>query len=256
MPREFYDKAFEGASTSNLHQGQDNLADAVAGFVFDSDERNIDRVGHRRWILSPGLREVGFGYAKGFVALKVLSKNGTDNRSELAYVAWLPSAKFRSRSSRRMRRGRSRWTRPRLADNWRSARDGVRVELTRARDGKVWRLGTDRRGGTPLWRSRHSAFHTASYSDQTTSGHCWTTTCSRYGSWPRRAAAGNFGALQGRLLQPRSEDHGDGREQKTTRPDNRFRMGNEGMGKKEVLPRITGKAARIFRKKYSSSRNP
>ncbi len=147
MPREFYDKAFEGASTSNLHQGQDNLGDAVSGWVFDSDEGNIDRVGHRRWVLSPGLREVGFGYAEGFTALKVFSRNGSLGRSEFAYMAWPPAGEI-PLSAFPLDAAWSFSIDPAaFGGQLRGSVDSIRVELTRERDGKAWKLGADQRAG-------------------------------------------------------------------------------------------------------------
>ncbi len=124
-----------------------SLSSAVAGFMFDSDEGNIDRVGHRRWILAPGLREVGFGYAEGFVALKVFSKNGSANRSGLAYIAWppvgeVPLSVFPSNAAWSFSMDPTAF-----GGQLGSARDSIRVELTRARGGKVWRFGADQRGG-------------------------------------------------------------------------------------------------------------
>lgn len=69
MSEEFYKLAFEGTSRSNLHQGQGTLVAAVDGFMDDSDPSNIDRVGHRRWIMNPEMLQTGFGYAEGFAAL-------------------------------------------------------------------------------------------------------------------------------------------------------------------------------------------
>ena len=40
---------------------------AVDSFMFDSDPGNIDRLGHRRWILNPAMKYTGFGQAGGFV---------------------------------------------------------------------------------------------------------------------------------------------------------------------------------------------
>ena len=88
MPRAFYDKGYAGTSTSNLTQGPADLPAAVKGFMDDSDPGNIDRLGHRRWVLSPGLDRVGFGRAKDYFALKVFSADGQSKDPSFAYVAW------------------------------------------------------------------------------------------------------------------------------------------------------------------------
>ena len=88
MPRAFYDKGYAGTSTSNLTQGPEDLAASVKVFMDDSDASNIDRLGHRRWVLSPALEKVGFGHAKDYFALKVFSADGESKDPSCAYVAW------------------------------------------------------------------------------------------------------------------------------------------------------------------------
>ena len=57
-----YELARSGASSSNLHAGHTNLAESVLSYMDDSDSSNIDRVGHRRWILNPSMGRTTFGY--------------------------------------------------------------------------------------------------------------------------------------------------------------------------------------------------
>lgn len=72
VPDDFFKLAYDGASHSNLHQGQSNLVSAVDGWMNDSDKTNIDRLGHRRWFLNPTMKEVGFGLYNGFAAAWVV----------------------------------------------------------------------------------------------------------------------------------------------------------------------------------------
>jgi hypothetical protein len=88
MPRAFYDKGYAGTSTSNLTQGPADLAASVKGFMDDSDPGNIDRLGHRRWVLSPSLDKVGFGNVKDYFVLKVFSTDGQSTGQSYSYVAW------------------------------------------------------------------------------------------------------------------------------------------------------------------------
>ena len=53
LPRDFYDKGYAGTTTSNLDQGGSDLSASVRDWMDDSDQGNIDRVGHRRWVLLP-----------------------------------------------------------------------------------------------------------------------------------------------------------------------------------------------------------
>ena len=69
LDKSIYDLGFLGASKSNLGMGYSSLADSVInvrnGYLGDSDDSNISRVGHRRWVLSPALNQIGFGYIPG-----------------------------------------------------------------------------------------------------------------------------------------------------------------------------------------------
>lgn len=58
---EQYEKGRKGAGESNLFSGLTEPAACVDGWMDDSDERNIDRVGHRRWCLNPAMGKSAFG---------------------------------------------------------------------------------------------------------------------------------------------------------------------------------------------------
>lgn len=69
LPDETYRLALDGCSQSNLAYGTATRGFGVDAYMDDSDERNIDRVGHRRWCLNPRLRRVGFGESGKFAAM-------------------------------------------------------------------------------------------------------------------------------------------------------------------------------------------
>jgi hypothetical protein len=75
MDDAFFKRAYAGCNESNIHRGQTSLVSAVRGFMDDSDGRNIALVGHRRWILKPGLKQVGFGHSGGFSTMHVNDKS-------------------------------------------------------------------------------------------------------------------------------------------------------------------------------------
>jgi hypothetical protein len=75
IPEADYKVAFNGTSKSNLAQGQPNLIRAVDSWMDDSDPSNIDRVGHRRWCISPRLGKTGFGAAGKFYAMHSLDQS-------------------------------------------------------------------------------------------------------------------------------------------------------------------------------------
>jgi hypothetical protein len=70
MPEKDYQYAYFATSHSNLHMGTNTtIANQVNGYMDDSDASNIDRVGHRRWCLNPGMLKVGFGKSGNFCAM-------------------------------------------------------------------------------------------------------------------------------------------------------------------------------------------
>lgn len=93
MSDKMYNDARQGASSSNLGMGYGSLAQSLAyGYMEDSDSGNIDRVGHRRWLLDPSLKKTGFGFAGEFTATYVSGDEFDFGRSFSGeYVAWPPA---------------------------------------------------------------------------------------------------------------------------------------------------------------------
>lgn len=70
VPKDFFEQGYESTSTSNLAQmwfdsEANQLSYSVDMYMVDSDSSNISRVGHRMWVLSPKISQIGFGLAKG-----------------------------------------------------------------------------------------------------------------------------------------------------------------------------------------------
>jgi hypothetical protein len=86
MDDAFFKLAYDGCNQSNLHQGQADIVAGLRGFMDDSDPSNIDRMGHRRWVLKPGLKKVGFGFAGGFTAMHVV--DGSRDVPNFDFVAF------------------------------------------------------------------------------------------------------------------------------------------------------------------------
>jgi hypothetical protein len=83
-----YKLAKFGASHSNLSMGS-GIVRSVDSYMHDSDASNIDRVGHRRWILFPPMLKTAFGGSGRYSAMRVMDKS----RSEIPdydYVAYPP----------------------------------------------------------------------------------------------------------------------------------------------------------------------
>lgn len=69
MSDEDYKLGKDGAGQSNLFSGRTEPAGCVDGWMDDSDPSNIDRVGHRRWILNPAMGTTAFGTEGKYAAM-------------------------------------------------------------------------------------------------------------------------------------------------------------------------------------------
>ncbi|HWE02474.1 MAG TPA: CAP domain-containing protein [Tepidisphaeraceae bacterium] len=91
-PSGYDDKAYQlgrdGCGHSNIFQGGDAIA-SVSAYMNDSDASNIDRLGHRRWILHPSMAKTGFGMSGQFSAM--YSFDGSrQNTPDYEYVCFPP----------------------------------------------------------------------------------------------------------------------------------------------------------------------
>ena len=75
---EQYEKGRKGAGESNLFSGLTDPGPCVDGWMDDSDEKNIDRVGHRRWCLNPTMGKTAFGTVGNQAAMYAFDKSNKD----------------------------------------------------------------------------------------------------------------------------------------------------------------------------------
>ena len=126
-----------GASSSNIAMGKDSLVDSVLLWMSDSDNNNIDRVGHRRWFLNPTMKKTGFGAVGKYSA--VYAHDGSFGQSSYSRVAWpaqnMPLEYWNKRDA---------WS---VSFGEEVAPENVQVTVTRARDGKVWAFSADAADG-------------------------------------------------------------------------------------------------------------
>jgi hypothetical protein len=89
LPEAEYKFAYKGTSNSNFSSGDASLASAVDGWMDDSDSKNIDHLGHRRWCLSPRMQKVGFGRTGIYSAMWVFDESlpSAPNFDFIAYPA-------------------------------------------------------------------------------------------------------------------------------------------------------------------------
>ena len=151
MEEELYELGYKGASKSNIGYGYRTIIDSIInGYMEDGDSSNISSVGHRLWILSPKLKEVGFGFASneygwGYTAMKVVADNMYLIDSEpYEYISWpariaMPIELFT---------GIYPWSvslNPDIYDSF-NTKD-IEVELIRLNDNKTWKFSNNSKDG-------------------------------------------------------------------------------------------------------------
>lgn len=142
MNKAMYDLGFLGASTSNIGIGYSSIVESIqVGYMPDESNANRASVGHRRWILSPRLREVGFGFAtdtngRGHTAMKVVAPDMWDNPSATYdMIAWPSKTAFPTNFFG----GKDPWSVSLNDDIYDASKTNhVTVQLTRVKDGKKW----------------------------------------------------------------------------------------------------------------------
>ena len=130
MSEEVFRTGAEGASHSNLAMGYNNIdTSLVYGYMEDGDSSNIDRLGHRRWILNPSMKATGFGYYNNYTATYALD-NSFGYSPEYG-VIWpaqnMPTEYFNKDFPWSISMGYA-------------VNDSVEVELIRLTDKKTWKF--------------------------------------------------------------------------------------------------------------------
>ncbi|MEL6431330.1 MAG: hypothetical protein AAFR54_19310 [Planctomycetota bacterium] len=84
---ERYRQGYEGANKSNIHFGPGGVVSSIDFYMDDSDAKNIDSVGHRRWCLNPAMGRTGFGRSGVWSAMWAMdaSGNGVRGRKTVLY---------------------------------------------------------------------------------------------------------------------------------------------------------------------------
>ncbi len=88
MSDEMYQLGKRGTSTCNIAWNMGSLPLSFQnGWMDDSNASNIDRAGHRRWILNPMMKYTGFGEVGDFTAMYSLDRS-REGRFAGDYIAW------------------------------------------------------------------------------------------------------------------------------------------------------------------------
>ena len=115
---------------SNIAMGYNNIdTSLVYGYMEDGDSSNIDRLGHRRWLLNPSMKATGFGYYNNYTAAYALD-NSSAYSPEYG-VIWpaqnMPTEYFNKEFPWSISMGYA-------------VSDSVEVELIRLTDNKTWKF--------------------------------------------------------------------------------------------------------------------
>ena len=134
MNQDLYDLGRSGTTSANLSSAswQRSMAEITLGWTHDERGSNLASVGHRRWLLNPSLKYVGFGNSSesGYVysAICCHDMSGTATASGVVWPAQtMPVDYFGNNIPWSISVGRSV--------------SNVTVTLTREGDGKTWTFG-------------------------------------------------------------------------------------------------------------------
>lgn len=90
MDESFYQKGYQGTSQSNISCGYTLLSQSVLlGYLKDGDKNNVDRVGHRRWVLNPKMGKTGFGFVPGnYSTMYAFDNSNSSSNLNYSVIAW------------------------------------------------------------------------------------------------------------------------------------------------------------------------
>lgn len=140
MPEDFYELAYIGTSRANIAFGYPSIMDSIIGYMHDSiGESNINTVGHRRWILNPGMQQIGFGQCGIFHSTYTfdISRRPAIHFDFISWPArnYMPLEFFDEDTP---------WSVNLGGDYGLSSLDDIEVTLTRRSDNKVWVFNNSR----------------------------------------------------------------------------------------------------------------
>ena len=86
-----YELAYKGSGESNIGKGYMNIqASVTEGYMADTDENNISKLGHRRWLLNPDMQKTGLGAVYDSTAMYVRDKSRKEKFTG-DYICWPPA---------------------------------------------------------------------------------------------------------------------------------------------------------------------
>jgi uncharacterized protein YkwD len=136
MDSTFYQIANSATSASNIGYGFPHLWDFNISCMDDSDTGNIDRLGHRRWILNPSMLKTGMGWANNRTDMYVFDFSRPAGTYSYDAIKWPSAGLFPTN----MMAARTAWSvtlNPALY-GWTAGTAGKTVTMVRQRDGRAW----------------------------------------------------------------------------------------------------------------------
>lgn len=127
-----------GAKNCNEASGFTNSAHSVVlGYMFDTDDRNIGELGHRRWCLNPPMYLAAFGQAGEYTAMWTTDKQlkGASNSGICWPAPNMPVEYFRNDTA---------WS---ISMCEKVPADNIKVTLTRKSDMRVWEFSNEHSDG-------------------------------------------------------------------------------------------------------------
>jgi len=124
LPKEEYDFGLKGTSSSNLAMGLKTLVDSVDMWMDDSDPKNIERLGHRRYCLNPAMQKTGLGKAGKFSAMYVMGPPA-DNVPDYDFICYPP----RGYMPTRFFKPKSAWNISLNPKKYKAPEDSVKVKV-------------------------------------------------------------------------------------------------------------------------------
>lgn len=100
MDSEFYLNGVTGTSRGNISMGSSpyyTMPKFTTGYMQDNSGSNVTTVGHRRWVLNPGMGQTGFGYAASTSGMGYSVMYAFDNSKtgvDYDFISWPSSGNF------------------------------------------------------------------------------------------------------------------------------------------------------------------
>jgi putative cell wall-binding protein/uncharacterized protein YkwD len=133
MPQSFYDAGLSSTSSSNIGSGYADAESFQRGCLADSGASNLARVGHRRWLLNPPMKQTGIGSASNRLTTYAFDNSRTDTVS-FDRILWPAEGQFPVEFFD----SRTPWSIQVNPDRFDWDTSGHRVTLRRVSDGRTW----------------------------------------------------------------------------------------------------------------------